>query len=344
MNLFAYPWMLLGSIPAALIIIYFFCFKPQPGIVVSDAEYLPTRRWFCRRTAPWISGILSSLALLLIVAALARPRLGDEKLVLRSQGIDMMMVLDLSGSMGAIDVPESITTRQNLEQALNNNQLKTRLDSAKSELVRFINARPNDRIGLIGFAEYGYTFSPPTLDHNWLTAALEPLKPGIIGDATGIASPVASAIKRLDKSTAPRRVLVLFTDGKNNVSHRLTPLETAELAKEKDIIIYTVGIGNNNAYMLQEGFFGKQFVRYPGEFDEKLLQQMAAVTGGKYFRAADENGMAEVMQEINKLEKTSFEQPRYVEYREFAPALAAIALVMLMLACCLENSFELTAP
>ena len=108
--------------------------------------------------------------------------------------------------------------------------------------------------------------------------------------------------------------------------------------------IDTVGIGNNNAYMLQEGFFGKQFVRYPGEFDEKLLQQMAAVTGGKYFRAADENGMAEVMQEINKLEKTSFEQPRYVEYREFAPALAAIALVMLMLACCLENSFELTAP
>ena len=344
MNLFAYPWMLLGLIPAALVILYYFCGKPQCGIIVPDAGIIkPTQRRF-RRVAPWGSGLLISGAMLLLVVALARPRIGDEKLILRNQGIDMIMVLDLSGSMGAVDVPGNITNQQDLERAVNNNTLKNRLESAKSELTKFIKARPNDRIGLIGFAEYGYTFSPPTLDHEWLTAALKPLKPGIIGDATGIASPVASAIKRLDKSQAPRRVLVLFTDGKNNVSHRLTPLATAQLAKEKNIIIYTVGIGNNNAYMLQEGFFGRRLVRYPGEFDEKLLQEMASVTGGKYFRAADENGMNEVMSEINQLEKTNFEQPRYIEYREFAPPLAAIALIMLLLACCQKNTIEASAP
>jgi Ca-activated chloride channel family protein len=141
---------------------------------------------------------------------------------------------------------------------------------------------------------------------------------------------VASAIRRLDKSTAPRRVMVLFTDGKNNVNHRLTPLATAELAKEKNILIYTVGIGGNNAFMLQNDIFGKRYVRYPGEFDEKLLQDMANTTGGKYFKAADEQAMNDVMQEINALEKTNITQPRPVHYREFAPIAALLALAVLL--------------
>ena len=138
--------------------------------------------------------------------------------------------------------------------------------------------------------------------------------------------------------------MVLFTDGQNNVTHNLTPLATAELAKEKNIILYTVGIGGDNAYMAQEGFFGKNYVRYPGSFDEKLLRDMAEATGGKYFHAADESGMNSVMQEINQLEKTNLEQPRYIEYSEFAPALTVIALILLMLAQASKNFPERTLP
>lgn len=345
MSIFAYPWMLMLLIPAAALMVYYLFFKPQPGVILpalgnENASPRCSYRW---ATAP-AAGILTALALLLLVIALARPRLGDEKLIMRNKGIDMIMVLDLSGSMAALDVPGNINSEQALERALKSGMIKTRLDSAKSELAKFIKGRPNDRIGLIGFAEFGYNLSPPTLDHDWLIAALAPLQPGIIGDATGIASPVASAIRRLDKSAAPRRVMVLFTDGKNNVAHRLTPRAVAELAKEKNIIIYTVGIGGNNAYMLQEGFFGSRYVRYPGEFDEKLLQDMANITNGKYFRAEDANAMNEVMNEINQLEKTNFEQPRYIEYREFAPWLAGTAFILLMLALLSKNTFERTVP
>lgn len=345
MTLFAYPWLLIMLLPVAALIIYYCFFKPQPGLLAPEIPKLFSgkKKFFSWKTAP-VAAVLTSAALLLLTVALARPRIGDEKFTVRNKGIDMIMVLDVSGSMQAIDVPENIKNSQELEQALKSGKLKNRLDAAKNELSRFIQGRPNDRIGLIGFAEYGYNLSPPTLDHNWLRAALEPLEPGIIGDATGIASAVASAIRRLDKSAAPRRVIVLFTDGKNNVVHRLSPLATAELAKEKNILIYTVGIGGDNAFVLQESMFGNRYVRYPGEFDEKLLQDMASVTGGKYFHAKDEQAMNEVMQEINALEKTNFEQPRYIEYREYAPVLIAIAVVLLLLGIFCKNTFERTIP
>ncbi len=344
MSFFAYPWMLFGLLVALVVIIYYCFCKPQCGVVLPE---LPGKIRQMRRfrwvTAPW-SGILYSFALLLLVLALARPRLGDEKFIVRNQGIDMVMIIDLSGSMQAVDVPENITSEKALEQILSSGELKNRLDSAKSVLGKFIQSRPNDRIGLIGFAEYGYNLAPPTLDHDWLTASLDMLEPGIIGDATGIASPVASAIRRLDESAAPRRVMVLFTDGRNNVTHRLTPLQTAELAREKGIILYTVGIGGRNAFMSQDGFWGRRFVRYPNEFDEELLKEMAAVTGGKYFRAADTQAMQEVMDEINSLEKTNFEHPRYIEYREFAPTLALAALLLILIAVWSENTFERSLP
>ena len=249
MTFFAYPWLLTLLLPALGLIAYYCFFKPQPGIIVTETDsFQPiNKKRLSWKTAP-VAAIMTSLALLLLTVALARPRIGDEKFAIRNKGIDMIMVLDVSGSMQAIDVPENITSQTALEQVLKSGKLKNRLDAAKSELSNFIQNRPNDRIGLIGFAEYGYNLSPPTLDHDWLIAAMQPLEPGSLGDATGIASAVASGIRRLDKSTAPRRVMVLFTDGKNNVNHRLTPLATAELAKEKNILIYTVGIGGNNAF------------------------------------------------------------------------------------------------
>lgn len=345
MTLWAYPWMLAGIVPALLIWYYWAYRKAQPGVKIPDAGYAGAGSDRRQRLVPRLPALLYGLALLILVGALARPRIGDEKLLVRSQGIDMIMVLDLSGSMRAVDVPRYITTEKALSDALASGKLKNRLEEAKTELAKFIAERPNDRIGLIGFAEYGFNLAPPTLDHDWLIQSLDQLKPGIIGDSTGIASPVASAIRRLAESPAPRRVLVLFTDGSNNVAHRLTPLQTAELAKEKNVVIYTVGIGSGNAFIPQEDMFGRmQYMPYRDEFDEKLLKEMAAKADGRYFHAADAEGMSEVMNEINRLEKTNFEQPKYVEYREFAPALAGIAVVLLLLGLLCENTRDLVLP
>lgn len=346
MTLFAYPWMLLALLPAAALIYYIFFRKAQAGVILPELVSLQKtgRSGLPRVVAPLFSGILLSLALILLILASARPRLGNEKIIMRHKGIDIIMVLDLSGSMAAYDVPENIVGEKNITEAFNSGRMKNRLEVAKDELSKFIARRPNDRIGLIGFAEFGYTLSPPTLDHSWLSDSLSMLEPGIIGDATGIASPLASAIRRLDKSEAPRRVMVLFTDGVNNVTHRLTPLETATLAKEKNITIYTVGIGGNNAFALQDSFFGRQLVRVNSNFDEKLLQEIAAVTNGKYFRANDAQALNSVMNEINQLEKTNFEQPRYIEYSEFAPLLAVAAIILIMGAMWLENTYERTVP
>ena len=337
---FAYPWMFFCLLPALALIFYYIFYKKQPGVFLPQALPPTGKKRVLRPVAPIVSATLTSLALLLLIVALARPRRGDEKLILRNNGIDMIMAIDLSGSMQAYDLPGNITTRSDLVDALENQTLKNRLESAKKELTEFVKKRPNDRIGLIGFADTAYNFAPPTLDHYLLINSLANLTPGIIGDGTGLASPIASAVKRLEKSPSPRRVLVLFTDGVNTVNNRLTPQQTALLAKEKNIIIYTVGIGGSRSITIINGMVQS----YNNSFDEKTLREIAESTGGKYFPAADQTALKDVMQEINQLEKTNFEQPRYVEYKEYAPLLSAAALILLLLALWSKNTFEKTLP
>ena len=247
----------------------------------------------------------------------------------------------MSGSMQAMDVPRNITSADALAKAINSGELRNRLDTAKEEIKKFILARPNDRIGLIGFADLAYSFSPPTLDHAWLLERLQTLEPGQLGDATGIASAVSSGVRRLKNSDAPRRVLVLFTDGANTAENRLTPEQSANLAKEFNCIIHTVGIGSDNAYVLAQGY---GFQKVQGSFDEKLLSSIASVTGGTYFRAADKEGLKKVMAEINALEKTNIEQPKFVEYKEYAPFLALAGALLLMAGFVWENLIRVRIP
>jgi Ca-activated chloride channel family protein len=137
---------------------------------------------------------------------------------------------------------------------------------------------------------------------------------------------------------------VLFTDGRNNVNARISPRQAAKLAKAMNVIIYTVGIGSDNAYVLQNSYAGPQIFPIRGEFDEPLLNDIAKFSEGKYYKAFDSEGLAKVMDEINKLEKTSVEQPKFVDYKEFAPVLAAFALVLFLLGFVTENTFFLSIP
>lgn len=337
---FAYPWVLtlLAAIP--VLAWYMAVIRPRPTLRVPSAAPFRAARRGKHRLPSWTEWCFLA-ALALLVVALARPRFGDERVVIRSQGIDMILALDLSGSMSAIDLPNNIRDRKQLQEALESGKLGNRLEVAKKELTRFVERRPNDRIGLIGFAPMAYNIAPPTLDHGWLTGHLQRLKPGIIGDATGIAAPLASGVHRLRESKAPRRVMVLFTDGRNNVDNRITPQQAAELAKESDVTIHTVGIGSDNAIVPVPGY-GYQPVRH--EFDEPMLREIAAKSGGQYFHAEDAAGMQRVLDEINQMETTNFEQPKYVEYRETAPRLALAALVLLVIGFAAEQTWKLRLP
>lgn len=340
---FAYPWVLALLLLLLLPVGYYLLFRrPRPTVrVSSDAVFAAVGR---RRPADWFVHLPLLLALALLLLALARPRFGDERVVVRAEGIDIVLVIDLSGSMAAVDPPPEIRTLRALGEAVESGKVKNRLEVAKDELRKFINGRPNDRVGLIGFAEMPYNFAPATLDHGWLLAILARFEPGMIGDRTGIAAPLASAVVRLKDSPAPRRVAVLFTDGSNNVEDRITPEQTAELAKESGVIIHTVGIGSSNAYAQVEFFGRKQWQPVRDTFDEEMLKSIAGNSGGQYFRARDAAGLKRVMDEINQLESTSFEQPKHVEYREWGPRLAVLALGLAVLAFALAHTWKLKLP
>ena len=341
----AYPYALLLFIPLA--VLFFFAWRrPLPSLKIPfirpfrEAAGGKGKLSFRHR----IPLLLYTLGAALLIAALARPQKGLEDIKQRAEGIDIIAVVDLSGSMQAVDVPESIVSESQLRAGLKSGSIRNRLDVSKEEIMRFINKRPNDRIGLIGFAQLPYNISPLTLDHGWLDGMLKPLRPGIIGDATGIAGPLASAVHRLKSSEAKRKIIVLFTDGSNNVETRITPLQAAKLAKKYDIAIYTVGIGSKRAYVLQNTFFGEQIIPIEGEFDDGLLKEIAKTSDGRYYKAADSEGLRKAMNEIDKLEKTSFEQPRIIDYREFAPGIMSAAALCILLAFLLDSTLLMRVP
>jgi Ca-activated chloride channel family protein len=197
---------------------------------------------------------------------------------------------------------------------------------------------------LIGFADLAYSFVPPTLDHGLLLERLNSLELGEVGEQTGIASPIGTAVQRLKNSSAPRRVMVLFTDGANTAQNQLTPRQAAELAKQFNVIIHTVGIGQNEASAIVNTPFGGRLAPVEGSFDAELLHDLAKITGGTAFHAADKKGMQEVMQKINALEKTNITQPRPVHYREWAPAVALIALVLMITGLTAEYPWKMRLP
>ena len=343
---FAHPYMFFLLIPLALVLLRAW-FKPVPALRVPSlrpfraAAEPKLRRFHLRKLIPFL---LYAAGGVMLITALAGPREGMEEIRRRADGIDIMVALDLSGSMRAIDVPPGIRTERELEVALASGRVKDRLGTAKEEIAKFIEARPNDRIGLIAFAPLPYVVCPPTLDHAWLIANLDRLESGSIGDATGIAGPVASAVQRLKDSDSKRSIIVLFTDGANNVNAKVTPRQAAKLAETFDITLYTVGIGSQNSVMKFDSMLGSSFQPVTGSFDEKLLREMADTTGGVYYKAADGESMAKAMEQIDKLEKTSVEQNIIVNWKEFYPLFCGLAIAFLLAGFVYEHALRVSIP
>jgi len=268
-----------------------------------------------------VLAILRAAALAAIAVALARPQAGTAATKIHREGVDVVLAVDVSGSMLAEDF------------TLDNTRA-SRVDVVKSVVKEFIAARPEDRIALILFAARPYTQCPLTLDHGWLMQNLDRAKVGMIEDGTAIGSALASAVNRLRASTAKSKFVVLLTDGQNNAG-RINPATAAEAAAALGVKVYTVGAGTRGLapYPVQDFFGNKVYRPMPVDIDEETLKKIAVKTNARYFRATDTPSLKDVYAEIDRSEKTPFEAPQYLDFRELYAWLAwpALGLVLVEL-------------
>lgn len=246
------------------------------------------------------------LGLCCLIVALARPQRGLSESQIHTEAVDMILLLDLSESM---DTPDFAKNMRRI----------SRLDATKDVVERFLEKRPNDRIGVVGFASLPYAVAPLTLDHPWLNERIQGLHTDMLdGRSTAIGDGIASAVNRLRDSEAKSKLIILLTDGANNAG-TLSPINAAQAAAALGIKIYTIGAGGEARGFFQRG----------GEVDEGTLQKIADTTKGIFYRAKNLETLDEVYAEIDKLEKTEIEMNRYTRYQEHAGNWVIAALLLL---------------
>ncbi len=273
-----------------------------------------------RRHAPGrFLSALRLLALACFIIALARPRLGNEHTEIQASGIDIMLAVDVSGSMKAMDFKLK-------------NKNVDRITAVKDVVAKFIKERPDDRIGLIAFAGKPYLMSPLTLDHDWLLQRLNDVQLGQVQDGTAIGLATASSVERLSKQKAKSKILVLLTDGMNNAGSA-SPEVAGEAAKSLGIKIYSIGAGTKGyaPYPVKDIWGRTSLRRIKVDIDEKTLQNISEMTGGKYFRATDTDSLEKIYDNINQLEKTKRTVRHFSNYQELYlyPLIAGLTLIAL---------------
>jgi Ca-activated chloride channel family protein len=270
--------------------------------------------------------ILRTLAISSIIIALARPQASNSWRTQNTEGIDIMMALDLSGTMLAEDLKPN------------------RLEAAKSVASEFILSRPNDNIGLVVFARESFTQCPLTIDHAVLINLFNSVKYGLIDDGTAIGLGLANAVNRIKDSKAKSKVIILLTDGSNNCGD-IAPITAAEIAKTFGIRIYTIGVGTTGIVNIPVPTpLGIQYQQMQSEFDAKSLQDIANLTGGKYYNATDNSKLRQIYHEIDKLEKTKISVEQYSKKEEQFYVFASLALLFLLLEIILRNTIFKKIP
>lgn len=282
----------------------------------------PSRSLFLRRLVEALR--LVTVALLLL--AMVRPQTGRTQTTVRTEGIDIILVLDTSGSMQGLDL--------DADKAIE--QRRNRLEVAKAVVETFIAKRDNDQIGLVVFGNQAFTQCPLTLDHGIVSTFLDRVDIGIAGDGTAIGDALGTAVKRLKDSAAKSKVAILLTDGRNNAG-MLSPKKAAEVAAAFGIKVYTIGAGSREpAPFLMDSVFGQRIVYQNVEIDEEALTAVAEATNGAYFRAEDASALDQIYDQIDALEKTEITTSSYMEYNErfrwfLIPALGLLLLEVFLL-------------
>jgi len=257
---------------------------------------------------------LRILSVFFLIIALARPQNSNVNETVNSEGLDIVMSMDVSGSMLAEDFKPN------------------RIEAAKKVANEFVLNRPTDRIGLVIFSGESFTQCPLTTDQNILREQLNSIRSGLLEDGTAIGMGLATAVERLRNSKAKSKIIILLTDGVNNAG-LIDPITALEIAKTYKIRVYTIGVGTEGTapYPAQDAFGNMVMQQMPVQIDEALMQKISTETGGKYYRAKDNNSLSKVYKDIDQLEKTKIEINSFKHYAELFFPYALIGLMSLFL-------------
>ncbi len=310
---FGQPWFLLLLIVVPVLIWWYAAKnnKRQGSIIISDVSAKGLSSW--KTSFRHLPFVLRLLGIIFIIAAIARPQTMFEEQNAEGEGVDIVLCIDVSGSMTAQDLTPN------------------RLEAAKNVAIDFVNKRLTDRIAIVIFSGESFTQCPLTTDHAVLISAIENIRNGLLEDGTAIGSGLGTSVDRLRTSKSKSKVVILLTDGENN-GGLIDPQTAKEIAKAFQVKVYTIGVGTDG-YAPQPVNTPMGVVMQQGKvsIDEKLLKQIATETGGKYFRAKDNAGLAGIYDEINSLEKSKVEISSRTRYTEkfFPFVIAALALLFL---------------
>lgn len=273
-----------------------------------------------------IGKLVTAAGLILLVIALARPQLMESNAPVQESGIDIAVVLDVSGSMQSVDFEPS------------------RLAVALDTIDNFIRQRPQDRISFVIFAGTAYTRIPLTLDHNIIRESLKEVSTDSVNeDGTAIGMAISVGLNRLKKSDASSKVILLVTDGDNNAG-AISPEAATDLAKETGVKIYTIGVGSDKTIIPVKVFGQTRYQQAEGGLNEELLKYIADTTGGQYYRARDPKALTAVFDNINQLEKTEFEQDYFKQYTELAFLFIKMGLLLLLAGIFLDRCYFVQIP
>lgn len=268
-----------------------------------------------------MSPLLLITGLALVIIALARPQLENTIVERKAEGIDIMLVLDISTSMKAEDLKPN------------------RFDAAKQVAIDFIDKRISDRIGLAIFARKSFTVVPPTLDYSLVKKMIDEVEMGVVEDGTAIGMGLATGVNRLKDSAAESKVIILLTDGQNNAGE-IDPVTAADLAASYEIKIYTIGAGTRGMapYPVFDAVFGKRYQNIAVDIDEDMLGDIAGKTGGEYFRATDTESLAAIYDRIDALERTEIDELIYTDFKDLYPRYMLPGIVLLILSFVIDRS------
>ena len=336
---FAHPYLLLLLLLLPVLAWFKGRHGRQPAFLYSSVQLVKGIVGITRSRAGGMLLKLRWLALALLIVALAQPRLTLSETQIKASGVDIIVALDMSGSMNAED-----------DGFVLNGQQTTRFLLARDVLKKFVAKRPNDRLGLVIFAAYAYVVVPPTLDHDFLLENLDRMAvdmEGFDNRSTAIGSALATSVNRLRDLQSKSKIVILMTDGENNAG-KIPPLTAAEAAQALGVKVYTIGVGTRGEARIavgQDPFTGQKiYQRQPVDVDEDTLKAIAKMTSAKYYRADSSDTLNKIYDDIDRLEKTDVEVKKYTQFQELFPWAIISGTVVLLLEVVLNQTLWRRLP
>ncbi|MCP4542335.1 MAG: VWA domain-containing protein [Chloroflexi bacterium] len=327
---FAHPWILLTLLLVPAIAVWMWWRERPTTLQYSDVRLVHDLPKSVRLQLRWLPTVLRLAALALLIVAVSRPQASREREIVRGRGVDIVLAVDISGSMAALDF-----------------EPQNRLEAAKQVIGEFIGGRDYDRIGIVVFAREAFSQCPPTFDYDVLRRLLKDveLAPDLgLDDGTAIGMGLAQAAGMLQDSDAKSRVIILLTDGVNNAG-QIDPLTAAQTAAALDVKVYTIGMGRPGQVPFPvDSLFGQTTQMIESEIDEETLQRIAETTNALYFRATDTEGLRQIYDQIDQMEKSEVEVQVFTRYKELAGWVLFPALGLLLLELILRYTVFRTLP